>query len=218
METTRKWPQPHLRSRCPALLQNCFWRAHREPMGPATPPSSRPPQPLAGGQSEGHFALCHWLRAQSPWLACAPGVAEPTKIQATPGFQPRLPRPVLSLRERKATMPGSPVQASEAGLRGGGRTSGACALAAWEPWVLCSGNRRLGKCAPATWTEVSLCTPPQPHPSATGWEPEAIPLLEVPLVTGPNSRVWGSSTEATGVQTNKQKSWPKPQACQIRYF
>ena len=86
METTRKWPQPHLRSRCPALLQNCFWRAHREPMGPATPPSSRPPQPLAGGQSEGHFALCHWLRAQSPWLACAPGVAEPTKIQATPGY------------------------------------------------------------------------------------------------------------------------------------
>ena len=164
METTRKWPQPHLRSRCPALLQNCFWRAHREPMGPATPPSSRPPQPLAGGQSEGHFALCHWLRAQSPWLACAPGVAEPTKIQATPGFQPRLPRPVLSLRERKATMPGSPVQASEAGLRGGGRTSGACALAAWEPWVLCSGNRRLGKCAPATWTEVSLCTPP-PNPT-----------------------------------------------------
>ena len=103
METTRKWPQPHLRSRCPALLQNCFWRAHREPIGPATPPSSRPPQPLAGGQSEGHFALCHWLRAQSPWLACAPGVAEPTKIQATPEFQPRLPRPVLSLRERKAT-------------------------------------------------------------------------------------------------------------------
>ena len=174
METTRKWPQPHLRSRCPALLQNCFWRAHREPMGPATPPRSRPPQPLAGGQSEGHFALCHWLRAQSPWLACAPGVAEPTKIQATPGFQPRLPRPVLSLRERKATAGVSSTSVG-GGSPGGGRTSGACALAAWEPWVLCSGNRRLGKCAPATWTEVSLCTapptPPLPHGLGTGSNP-----------------------------------------------
>lgn len=80
-------------------------------------PSSRPPQPLAGGQTDRHFALFHWLRAQCPWLACAAGVAEPTKIQATPGFQPGLPRPVLSLRERKAGTLGSAEQASEAGLR-----------------------------------------------------------------------------------------------------
>lgn len=180
-------------------------------------PSSRPPQPLAGGQTEGHFTLCHWLRAQPPWLACAPGVAEPTKIQATPGFQPRLPRPVLSLRERKATSPGSPEQASGAGLWG------EVERAAPAHWQL--GNLRSSALAIAGWASAHQlpgqrfhsAPPPQPHPSATGWEPEAIPVLEVPLVTGPKSRVWGSSTEATGVkQTTTKKSWPKPRACQIR--
>ena len=112
-------------------------------------PSSRP-QPLAGGQTDRHFALFHWLRAQCPWLACAPGVAEPTKIQATPGFQPRLPRPVLSPRERKAGKLGSPEPASEAGLRRWG--AGGVERAAPAHWWL--GDLGCSALAIAGWASA----------------------------------------------------------------
>lgn len=165
-EHQEKRPQPHLRPRCPLLhcpeAAGILGRASQGNDRPRnSAPSSRPPQPLAGGQTKGHSPLCHGLGARCPGQACAPGVAKPTKIQGTPGFQPqpRLPRPVLSLRRPAATRGGAAA----------GRDPAAPA-----PWQL--GN--LGCCAPAAADGESghqlrgwRCHPAPSHGQGTGSNP-----------------------------------------------
>ena len=136
--------------------------------------------------------------------ACAPRVAKATKVQGTPEFQPQphLPRPVLSLRRPAATR-----GAGGAGLQGG--TQQRLGPVNWRILGAVLPQLRVGKVG-ISYVDGGFTLLP-----ATGREPEATPILGVPLVPGPESLSWGCSTEVTG-DLLKREAWALPLICQIR--